>query len=94
MDVPVDCNMRLQGGLICLFRIVVVKQKQDVLLPLNNVTLVDVVMRSILPSSPHFLSAKEVAVAIETRLQTRKEDIWPSWTVRNFHVPHSVNIFF
>ncbi|TMS07695.1 4F2 cell-surface antigen heavy chain [Larimichthys crocea] len=62
-------------------RIVVVKQKQDVLLPLNNVTLVDVVMRSILPSSPHFLSAKEVAVAIETRLQTRKEDIWPSWTV-------------
>lgn len=62
-------------------RIVVVKQKQDVLLPLNNVTLVDVVMKSILPSSPHFLSAKEVADAIETRLQTRKEDIWPSWTV-------------
>ncbi|XP_035536556.1 4F2 cell-surface antigen heavy chain isoform X2 [Morone saxatilis] len=62
-------------------RIVVVKQTQDILSPLNNITLVDVVMKSILPSSPHLLSAKEVAVAIETSLQTREEDIWPSWTI-------------
>ncbi|XP_075956883.1 amino acid transporter heavy chain SLC3A2 [Anarhichas minor] len=67
-------------------RIVVVKQTKDVLLPLKsfgqgNVTLVDVVMRSILPSSQHILSAKEVAVSIETHLQTREEDVWPSWTV-------------
>ncbi|XP_034404500.1 4F2 cell-surface antigen heavy chain isoform X2 [Cyclopterus lumpus] len=67
-------------------RIVVVKQTKDVLLPLKsfsqgNVPLVDVVMRSILPSSQHLLSAKEVAAAIETHLQTSVEDIWPSWTV-------------
>ncbi len=68
---------------VCLFRIVVVKQTRDVLSPLNNATLVDVVMRSILPSSHHLLSAKEVADAIETRLQTREDDIWTSWTVRH-----------
>ncbi|XP_070762624.1 amino acid transporter heavy chain SLC3A2 [Enoplosus armatus] len=62
-------------------RIVVVKQTRDGLPPLNNATLVDVVMRSILPPSHHVLSAKEVADAIETHLQTRQEDIWPSWTV-------------
>lgn len=60
---------------------------RDILLPLNytgqNVTLVDVVMRSILPASPHLLSAQQVADAVETKLQT-KEDIWPSWTVRLF----------
>ncbi|XP_044059947.1 4F2 cell-surface antigen heavy chain isoform X2 [Siniperca chuatsi] len=62
-----------------LERIVVVKQSRDDRPPLN-VTLVDVVMKSILPSSHHHLSDKEVANAIETHLQTR-EDIWPSWTV-------------
>ncbi|TNN54829.1 4F2 cell-surface antigen heavy chain [Liparis tanakae] len=64
-------------------RIVVVKQTRDVLPPLDqgNVTLVDVVMRSILPFSQYLLSTKEVAVAIETRLQTSGEDLWPSWTV-------------
>ncbi|XP_029373735.1 4F2 cell-surface antigen heavy chain [Echeneis naucrates] len=67
-------------------RIVVVKQTQDVLRPLSNSsqtneTLVDVVIRSILPSSHHLLSAQEVAHAIETNLQTREDDIWPSWTV-------------
>ncbi|XP_031717061.1 4F2 cell-surface antigen heavy chain [Anarrhichthys ocellatus] len=67
-------------------RIVVVKQTKDVLPPLKsfsqgNVTLVDVVMRSIMPSSQHILSANEVAVSIETHLQTREEDVWPSWTV-------------
>ncbi|XP_053176640.1 4F2 cell-surface antigen heavy chain [Scomber japonicus] len=66
-------------------RIVVVKQTRDVLPPLNNssqvnVTLVDFVIRSILPTSPQLLSAQEVADAIETRLQI-PGDIWPSWTV-------------
>ncbi|KAM9359471.1 amino acid transporter heavy chain SLC3A2 [Symphorus nematophorus] len=62
-------------------RILVVKQTRDVLSPLNNATLVDVVVRSILPSSHHLLSASEVADAVETHLQMRDEDIWPSWTV-------------
>ncbi|KAF1394067.1 hypothetical protein PFLUV_G00022650 [Perca fluviatilis] len=67
-------------------RIVVVKQTGDILPPLKNssqcnVTLVDMVMRSILPTSQHLLSPEEVADAIETHLQTREEDIWPSWTV-------------
>ncbi|CAI5693664.1 4F2 cell-surface antigen heavy chain isoform X1 [Oreochromis niloticus] len=67
-------------------RIVVVKQTSDVLRPLNgsrqvNVTLVDVVMRSILPHSHHPLFAQEVADAVERCLQTRGDDIWPSWTV-------------
>ncbi|XP_075999119.1 amino acid transporter heavy chain SLC3A2 [Genypterus blacodes] len=66
-------------------RIVVVKQMGDVLLPLNtsehtNVTLVHMVIRSILQSTNHLLSPQEVAVSIETHLQT-SEDIWPSWTV-------------
>ncbi|XP_041850941.1 4F2 cell-surface antigen heavy chain [Melanotaenia boesemani] len=69
-------------------RIVVVKQTGDALLPLNdsshsNVTLVNVVIRSILPHSDHPLSTQEVADAIKTQLQTEEEeeDIWPSWTV-------------
>ncbi|XP_041653132.1 4F2 cell-surface antigen heavy chain [Cheilinus undulatus] len=62
-------------------RIVVVKQTRDVLLPINNTTLVDVVMRSILPSSNSLLSATEVANAIEKHLQSREGDIWPSWTI-------------
>ncbi|CAJ1065416.1 F2 cell-surface antigen heavy chain [Xyrichtys novacula] len=62
-------------------RIVVVKQTSGALPPLNNATLVDVVVRSILPPSNHRLSAQEVADAIEKHLQTKEEDIWPSWTV-------------
>uniref|UniRef100_UPI0037E8516D amino acid transporter heavy chain SLC3A2 n=1 Tax=Semicossyphus pulcher TaxID=241346 RepID=UPI0037E8516D len=62
-------------------RIVVVKQTRDVLPPLNNSTLVDVVLRSILPSSNDLLPSEEVAEAIEKHLQSREEDIWPSWTV-------------
>lgn len=89
IDVCFHCKMKLQGCwklCVSLFRIVVVKQTRDVLPPLNNsskinVTLVDLVMRSILPTSPHLLSAQEVADAIETHLQTTG-DIWPSWTVR------------
>ncbi|XP_010772646.1 4F2 cell-surface antigen heavy chain [Notothenia coriiceps] len=67
-------------------RIVVVKQTSGVL-PLlknpshSNVTVVDVVLKSILPTSEHLLSSKEVAAAIETQLQTKEEDSWPSWTV-------------
>ncbi|XP_071750324.2 amino acid transporter heavy chain SLC3A2 [Centroberyx gerrardi] len=67
-------------------RIVVVKQTRDFLPNLNtsssiNVTLVEVVMRSILPRTHHLLSAQEVAVAVETHLQKPEGDIWPSWTV-------------
>ncbi|XP_026154452.1 4F2 cell-surface antigen heavy chain [Mastacembelus armatus] len=67
-------------------RIVVLKQTRDILPLLNtfsqiNVTLVDVVMRSILPSSSQFLSALEVAVAIRTQLQAQEQPIWPSWTI-------------
>ncbi|XP_029302460.1 4F2 cell-surface antigen heavy chain isoform X2 [Cottoperca gobio] len=74
-------------------RIIVVKQTSDVLPPLkissqSNVTLVDVVLRSILPSSQHPLSAKEVADAIETHLQTR-EDSWHYWTVGG-KAPHDL----
>ncbi|KAM3875208.1 amino acid transporter heavy chain SLC3A2 [Diretmus argenteus] len=66
-------------------RIVVVKQTGDVLPALNtsssiNVTLVEVVMKSILPPTRHPLSSQEVAVAIETHLQTAIGDIWTSWT--------------
>ena len=77
-------------GCPCLFRILVVKQTREVLSPLNNVTLVDVVMRSILPPSHHLLSPSEVADAIETHLQTREEDIWPSWTVRHIHTVNMI----
>lgn len=68
-----------------------VKQKRKVPSPLNNITLVDVVMRSILPSSHHLLSPNEVADAIETHLQTRQEDIWPSWTVRQMNTVDMVS---
>ncbi|KAL6116093.1 uncharacterized protein ACO6RY_00784 [Pungitius sinensis] len=46
-----------------------------------NITLVDAFMRSLLPSSQHLLSAKEVAEAIETHLQMGEDEIWLSWTV-------------
>ncbi|CAG6002834.1 unnamed protein product [Menidia menidia] len=73
-------------------RIVVVKQTRDVLHPpegsgRSNFTLVDVVMKSILPFSDERLSAQEVANAIETQLQTQEEDVWPSWTVGG-EAPH------
>lgn len=63
------------------FRILVVKQTGRNRSPLNA-TLVDVVLRSILPSSPQYLSATDVRDAIETHLQTREEDIWIGWMVR------------
>lgn len=63
------------------FRILVVKQTGWNRSPLNA-TLLDVVMRSILPSSPQHLSATYVRDAIETHLQTREEDIWIGWMVR------------
>lgn len=58
-----------------------VKQKGKTMSVLTNVTLVDVIMRPILPSSQHLLSPNEVADAIETRLQMQDGNIWPSWTV-------------
>ncbi|XP_022076500.1 4F2 cell-surface antigen heavy chain [Acanthochromis polyacanthus] len=67
-------------------RIMVVKQTADVLRPLNNsgqinATMVDVVMRSILPYSHHILSTQEVADAVQKHLQTPEGDVWPIWTV-------------
>ncbi|XP_068174214.1 amino acid transporter heavy chain SLC3A2 [Antennarius striatus] len=68
------------GRLKCVsLRIIVVKQMQDVLSPVN-ISLVDMVMRTILPSSSHLLSANEVVNAIETNMQVNL-DVWPSWTV-------------
>lgn len=63
-----------------------VKEAEDVLPELKfispiNITLVDAFMRSILPSSQHLLSTKEVADAIEKHLQTGEDEIWISWTV-------------
>lgn len=63
------------------FRILVVKQKGKVLSPLNT-TLVDVVIRSILPSSPKQLFATEVSDAIEEHLQTKEDDVWIGWMVK------------
>lgn len=63
------------------FRILVVKQKGEALSPLNA-TLVDVVMRSILPPSQQ-LSATEISDAIKDRLQTKEDDVWISWTVKH-----------
>ncbi|XP_077422717.1 amino acid transporter heavy chain SLC3A2 [Vanacampus margaritifer] len=67
-------------------RIIVVKQTRDLLPPLRvsgqqlNITLVDVLLRSVLPASPRPLSARQVADAIETHLQT-PEDTWLGWMV-------------
>lgn len=63
-----------------------VKQTTDVLHPLNivtygNISLINVVMRAILPKSHHLLSAAEVAEAIETQVQRKQEAAWPSWSV-------------
>lgn len=59
-----------------------VKQTGRVRPPLNA-TLVDVVMRSILPPFSQRLSATEVRDAIETHLQSREEDIWVGWMVKH-----------
>lgn len=63
------------------FRILVVKQKGKILSPLNT-TLVDVVLRSILPSSTKRLFATEVSDAIEEHLQTKEDDVWIGWMVK------------
>ncbi|XP_028320632.1 4F2 cell-surface antigen heavy chain [Gouania willdenowi] len=67
-------------------RIVLVKQTGDILLPQrtsshSNITLINVIMRSILPQSHHLLTVQKVAEAIETHLQTQEEHIWLSWTI-------------
>ncbi|KAL7849021.1 hypothetical protein SRHO_G00206440 [Serrasalmus rhombeus] len=67
-------------------RIVMVKQTGDSSSPLNtsrltvNSSLVDLVSKSLLPSSFHQLSAAELAKAMESRLKTLQGE-WPSWTV-------------
>lgn len=58
-----------------------VKQKGEVLSVLNA-TLVDVVMRSILPSSPKLLSATKVSNAIQEHLRREDDDVWIGWTVK------------
>lgn len=74
------------------WRILVVKQKGDTMSVLTNVTLVDIIMKQILPSSQHLLTPNEVANAIETHLQTQEENIWPSWIVRQTY--HDFMFFF
>lgn len=68
-----------------MFRILVVRQKGEVLSPLNT-TLVHVVVRSILPPSPKQLSAAEVGDAIEEHLRRKGGDIWMGWTVKRWDV--------
>lgn len=58
-----------------------VKQKGGALAPLNA-SLVDVVMRPIVPPAPGIPSAADVGDAIEEHLQTRRDDLWTSWTVK------------
>lgn len=67
-------------------RILLVKQRSQTLFPLNNShsnsTLVDVVIKPILPVVPRLLSGQEVSSAIETHLyRTQQGGIWNSWTV-------------
>ncbi|KAK7882606.1 hypothetical protein WMY93_028780 [Mugilogobius chulae] len=66
--------------------IILVKQRRDTLTPISssnlNTTLVDVVIRSILPMSRHLLSGQEVSSAIETHLyRADNTGIWNSWMV-------------
>ncbi|CAL8353934.1 unnamed protein product [Lota lota] len=64
-------------------RIVLVKQTGEDLNSTRafNSSLVEVVMRSILPPTHHILSAQEVAESMAACLQDRKGAVWPSWMV-------------
>ncbi|XP_077467430.1 amino acid transporter heavy chain SLC3A2 [Stigmatopora argus] len=68
-------------------RIVVVKQTREALPSLRvssqelNVTLVDVVLKSVLPQRPRLPSDRQVGEAIEAHLQTPEEDTWLGWMV-------------
>ncbi|KAF7218890.1 amino acid transporter heavy chain SLC3A2 isoform X2 [Nothobranchius furzeri] len=65
-------------------KIIVVKQTSDVLRPIrgsNNVTLVNMVLKSILPKSHHHLSADEVVHAVEAWLQMSPEEAWSGWSI-------------
>ncbi|KAM6972884.1 amino acid transporter heavy chain SLC3A2 [Aplochiton taeniatus] len=46
-----------------------------------NGTLVDLVIKSLLPEEKQLLSAQEVAASIEAHLQTPQGDLWPCWTL-------------
>ncbi|KAJ3590496.1 hypothetical protein NHX12_008447 [Muraenolepis orangiensis] len=64
-------------------RIVLVKQTGELLnstRPFNS-SLVDVMMRSILPPTQHILSSQEVSETVEARLQASDGTVWPSWMV-------------
>ncbi|XP_036391915.1 4F2 cell-surface antigen heavy chain [Megalops cyprinoides] len=65
-------------------RIVVVRQMGQAAPPHNDSSsassLVELVTRSLLPSSPHPLSVQEVATTVETVL-VMPQGKWPSWTV-------------
>ncbi|XP_077579060.1 amino acid transporter heavy chain SLC3A2 [Stigmatopora nigra] len=68
-------------------RIVVVKQTREALPSLKvssqdlNVTLVDVVLKSVLPQSPRLPSDRQVGEAIEAHLQAPEDDTWLGWMV-------------
>ena len=66
-----------------LSRIVLVRQTGEELPSTSSVngSLVEVVMRSILPPGHHILSAQEVAERMEACLQEGVGAVWPSWTV-------------
>lgn len=71
----------------CWCRIVMVREMGDSNSALNmsrpavNGSLVELVSRSLLPSSSYQLSAAELAETIKSRLKTLHGE-WPSWTVR------------
>ncbi|XP_067102902.1 amino acid transporter heavy chain SLC3A2 isoform X2 [Osmerus mordax] len=65
-------------------RIVMVTQKGDVPNTSSsslNTSMVELVTRSLLPQAHHLLSTQEVAIAVETLLDTPMGDAWPSWTL-------------
>jgi len=46
-----------------------------------NDSLVEVVMRAILPPTHHILSVPEVAETVEARLLASEGAVWPCWMV-------------
>ena len=86
------------GSLHCVFggvfqcvlypRIVLVRQTGEELNSTRsfNGSLVEVVMRSILPPTHHILSAQEVAESMEACLREGAGAVWPSWTVSRWSI--------
>ncbi|XP_059932152.1 4F2 cell-surface antigen heavy chain [Gadus macrocephalus] len=67
----------------CADRIMLVRQTGEELNSTRsfNGSLVEVVMRSILPPTHHILSAQEVAESMEACLREGAGAVWPSWTM-------------